>query len=163
MALSFNEMSRSKSKRKGIRILAVIGVLISTGMLILMSVAQSPRFIHLAGEHGIVIQTDDLKPGSVKFYSYRDRAGEQLRFLLARDSDGDLYAAMDACHRCYSYHEGYATSDGYLICKLCGNRYKLAMISKGLASCVPVMLRFKAEGQTAKIDTAELEHNHYLF
>jgi len=70
---------------------------------------------------------------------------------------------MDACQRCYAYHKGYVTSDGYLVCKLCGNRYKLAAMSKGLASCVPVKLAFKTDGQTAKIDTAELEHNRHLF
>jgi uncharacterized membrane protein len=86
-----------------------------------------------------------------------------LRFLLARDSGGALHAAMDACQRCYGYHKGYVTSDGYLVCKLCGNRYKLAVMSKGLASCVPVKLAFKTDGQTATIHTAELEHNRHLF
>jgi len=70
---------------------------------------------------------------------------------------------MDACQRCYTYHKGYLTADGYLVCKLCGNRYKLAVMSKGLASCVPVKLSLKTDGQTAKIDTAELEHNRHLF
>jgi uncharacterized membrane protein len=111
----------------------------------------------------VALQARDLKPGSVEFYSYRDRAGVELRFLLARDSGGALHAAKDACQRCYGYHKGYVTWDGYLVCKLCDNRYKSAGMSKGLASCVPVKLSFKTDGQTARIDTAELEHNRHLF
>ena len=154
-----------RSKRKRIRIwpLVVIGALTAACLTTLLSVAQGPRFIQVAGDGVVAIQTRDIQPGSVKFYSYHDRAGAELRFLLARDSGGALHAAMDACQRCYSYHKGYVTSDGYLVCKLCGNRYKVAGMEQGLASCVPVKLSFKTDGQTAKIDTAELEHNRYLF
>jgi uncharacterized membrane protein len=126
-------------------------------------VAQDPYFTEVKGDSTLTIQARNLKPSSVEFYSYRDRAGVQLRFLLARDSEGALHAAMDACQRCYTYHKGYLTADGYLVCKLCGNRYKLAVMSRGLASCVPVKISFKADGQTVKIDTAELEHNRHLF
>lgn len=153
-------MSRSKSKRIRIRPLVVIGALTAVCLTALLGVSHGPRFINVTGD-GVI--ASDLKPGSVEFYSYRDRAGAELRFLLARDSGGALHAAMDACQRCYAYHKGYVTSDGYLVCKLCGNRYKLAVMSKGLASCVPVRLTFKTDGQTAKIDTAELEHNRHLF
>jgi uncharacterized membrane protein len=129
----------------------------------LLGVDRGPHFTQVGGDGVVAIETYHLKPGSVEFYSYRDRAGKQLRFLLARDSAGALHAAMDACQRCYAYHKGYLTSDGYLVCKLCGNRYKLAEMPKGLASCVPVKLPFKTDGQAAKIDTAELEHNRQMF
>jgi uncharacterized membrane protein len=156
-------VSSSKGKSGRIWPLVVIGALTAAGLIAFLGLAQGPRFIPVAGDEVVGIQTSDLKPGSVNFYSYRDRAGAELRFLLARDSDGALHAAMDACQRCYGYHKGYATSDGYLVCKLCGNRYKLAAMSKGLASCVPVQLSFKTNGQTAKIDTEELERNRHLF
>jgi len=155
----------SRSNGKGVRTwpLVVIGALTAACLIGFLTVAQSPRFIQVAGDDVVGIQTSDLKPGSVKFYSYRDRAGAELRFLLARDSDGVLHAAMDACQRCYGYHKGYVTSDGYLVCKFCGNRYRLADMSRGLASCVPVKLSFKTDRQTAKITTSELEHNRHLF
>jgi uncharacterized membrane protein len=139
---------------------AVMAALFLTALL---GVAHGPHFIQVSGDGVVAIPTHDLKPDSVKFYSYSDRAGAELRFLLARDSGGTLHAAMDACRRCYTYHQGYVTSDGYLVCKLCGNRYKLAAMSKGLASCVPVKLSIKTDGQTAKIGTAELERNRGLF
>ena len=156
-------MSSSKGKSLRIRPLVVIGALTAASLIGFLAVAQGPRFIQVAGDGVVGIQTSDLKPGSVKFYSYRDKAGAELRFLLARDPDGALHAAMDACQRCYGYHKGYVTSDGYLVCKFCGNRYKLADMSRGLASCVPVKLSFKTDRETAKINTSELERNRQLF
>jgi hypothetical protein len=44
------------------------------------------------------------------------------------------------------------------------DRYNLAAMSKGLASCFSVKLLFKTDSwQTRKIDTAELERNRNLF
>jgi uncharacterized membrane protein len=157
------EVARSKGNRIRIRPIVIIGALTAVCLIVLRGVAKGPRFIQVAGDGVVSIPTNALKPGSVEFYSYHDRAGAELRFLLARDPDAQLHAAMDACQRCYTYHQGYLTADGYLVCKLCGNRYKLAAMSKGLASCVPIKLPFKTDGRTAKIDTAELEHNRRLF
>src|SRR5262249_52847117 len=151
------KVSRSKAKRTRIWPLIVIAGLTAICLIALVRVAKDPHFIQVTGDRLLTIQTRKLKPGSVEFYSYRDGGGAELRFLLARDSSGAFHAAMDACQRCYTYHKGYLTADGYLVCKLCGNRYKLAVMSKGLASCVPVKLSLKTDGQTAKIDTAELK------
>ncbi len=156
-------MSRSKGNHPGFWPLVVIAGLAAICLAALVHVAQDPHFTRVTGDSMLTIVTRNLKPSSVEFYSYRDRAGAELRFLLARDSGGSLHAAMDACQRCYTYHKGYLIADGYLVCKLCGNRYKLAVMSKGLASCVPVQLSVKTDGQTAKIDPAELEHNRQLF
>ena len=156
-------MPRLRRKSSGNwSVLLIIGSF-AVGLIALLHVASGTRFTKVTGDSVIAIHTQDLKPGSVEFYSYRDRAGTELRFLLARDSGGVLHAAMDACQRCYTYHQGYLTADGYLVCKFCGNRYKLAEMSHGLASCVPVKLPFKADGQTAKIDIAALRHGRYLF
>jgi uncharacterized membrane protein len=124
---------------------------------------RGPSFISVSGGDFILIPTDSLSKGDVRFYSYRDRAGEELRFILGRDSGGEVHAAMDACQRCYTYHKGYASSHGYLVCKLCGNRYKLAAIKSGIASCVPGTLSLEKTGQRARISTAELERNRGLF
>jgi uncharacterized membrane protein len=161
--LSSQKCLAQKASVSAFGLSVVIGAFTGLGLIALLPIAQGPRFIQVRGDGVVAIQTRDLRPGSVRFYSYRDRAGAELRFLLARDSDGALEAAMDACQRCYTYHKGYVTSDGYLVCKLCGNRYKLAAMSKGLASCVPVKLSLKTDGHTAKIDSAELEHNRRLF
>jgi uncharacterized membrane protein len=126
--------------------------------------SQAPSFISVRSDSdSVIIPTGTLGREQVKFYAYRDRAGEELRFILARDSNGEVHAAMDACQRCYMYHKGYIRSHGYLVCKFCGNRYKLQTMESGLASCVPVRLPIRATGHSVTIKLAELEHERGLF
>lgn len=120
-------------------------------------------FISVSGEDSVTISTEALARDQVKFYSYHDRAGDELRFILGRDSGGEVHAAMDACQRCYVYRQGYSSSHGYLVCKLCGNRYRLDAMTSGMASCVPVKLSLKMAGQKASIATAELERHRGMF
>ncbi len=99
----------------------------------------------------------------MRFFAYRDPAGDQIRFLLARDATGRTKAAFDACERCYMYHKGYAGSRGAIFCRFCGNRYKLEAMESGLASCVPVKLPFQMNGRTVNIKPADLESERGLF
>jgi FtrD-like iron-sulfur protein len=101
--------------------------------------------------------------GEVHFFAYGDRAGERIRFLLAHDSTGQTKAAFDACRRCYVYRKGYVSSDGNLICRYCGNHYRLETIESGLASCVPVKLPIDIWGQTVTIKSTDLERERGLF
>jgi uncharacterized membrane protein len=145
------------SRRRTRRIAFLIVVIVAVSTTVLSEVMRGPHFIPVFGGDVITIDLHDIGPGSVNFYSYKDRAGAQLRFLLARDSRGELHGAMDACRRCYLYHKGYTASGGYLICRFCGNRYKLDAMSRGLSSCVPVDLPIQVKGQTAQIKRADLE------
>jgi uncharacterized membrane protein len=124
---------------------------------------RGPGFISVSGGDSVIIPIGALGRGQVRFYSYRDRAGEELRFILGRDSSGEIHAAMDACQRCYTYHKGYASSHGYLVCKWCGNRYKLEAMRSGLASCVPAKLPIQVNRQRVNIKSADLEHERGLF
>jgi len=124
---------------------------------------RGPGFISVSGGDSVIIPMDTLGRGEVRFYSYRDRAGEELRFILGRDSSGGIHAVMDACQRCYTYHKGYMTSHGYLVCKWCGNRYKLEAMELGLASCIPLRLPIQVTGQRVKIKSADLEHERGWF
>jgi uncharacterized membrane protein len=133
------------------------------GGVSLLAVTRGPRFIQVAASPQIRIDTRDLLPGEVHFFAYGDRAGERIRFLLARDSTGQTKAAFDACRRCYVYHKGYFSSDGNLICRYCGNRYRLETMESGLASCVPVKLPIEIRGQTVTIKSTDLERERGLF
>jgi uncharacterized membrane protein len=155
-------MLRLFKKKLGIGVPLVLTVMVVTAASFSI-MTRGPRFLPVSGGDSINISIEAMGPGEAKFYSYRDGAGAELRFILARDSGGGVHAAMDACQRCYAYHQGYVSSDGYLVCKLCGNRYKLHAMTSGLASCVPVKLSLKMAGQTARISTAELERNRGLF
>jgi uncharacterized membrane protein len=131
--------------------------IIAVSTTVLCGVMRGPHFISVSGGDVISIDLHDLGRGSVNFYSYKNSAGDQLRFLLARDSNGALHGAMNACRRCYLYRKGYTSSGGYLVCRYCGNRYKLEEMSQGLSSCVPINLPVQVHGQTAQIKRADLE------
>ena len=97
------------------------------------------------------------------FSCISDTAGDQIRFLLARDSTGRVKGALDACRRCSMYGKGYVSSRGYLVCRYCGNRYKSEAMESGLASCVPVQLPLQVTGHTVTIKPADLERQRGLF
>jgi uncharacterized membrane protein len=129
----------------------------------LVAMATGPQFITVSANPIVSIERDSLQPGDVHFFSYKDRAGDQIRFLLARDSTGKIKGAFDACRRCSMYGEGYASSHGYLVCRYCGNRYKLDAMESGFVSCVPVKLPFQTTGHTVNINPADLERERGLF
>ena len=144
--------------------LGFIGLaLVVAGTASLFIGRSAPVFISVSGTDSVVIPTDTLARGQVRFYSYRRGAGEELRFILGRDSDGEVHGAMDACERCYTYHKGYISSHGYLVCKWCGNQYKLQAMESGLASCIPIKLPFHVMGQRVKIKPADLENHRARF
>lgn len=125
--------------------------------------ASGPQFTQVSANPSISIEIKDLGPGDVRFFTYRDRAGDQIRFLLARDATGRVKAAFDACKGCYMYHQGYVNSRGDLVCRFCGHQYKLEAMESGLASCVPVKLPFQTAGHTVNIKPADLERQRGLF
>ena len=71
--------------------------------------ARAPQFTLVSANPSISIETDDCRQGDVRFFGSRDRAGDQIRFLVACDATGWIKAAFDACQRCYCYmyHKGY--------------------------------------------------------
>ncbi len=106
---------------------------------------------------------NDLSRGSARFFCYRDRSGHLIRFVLARGVDGTVRSVFDACRQCYRFHKGYTIADGFLICRLCGNRYKLDEMRTGLASCQPVQLENTLRGGKVEVRVSALEQGHALF
>ena len=124
----------------------------------------APRCIPVSGGTDVVTASlDELNPGTARFFCYRDRAGHEVRFVLARTSDGVVRAVFDACRQCYRFHKGYTVADGFLICRLCGNRYKLDQMETGMASCQPIHLETRQHGNTVEVKVAALEQGQQLF
>lgn len=149
------------------RIRGRTALLIALGFMavavLLSSIATGPQFFTVSANPSVSIDTDKLGPGDVRFYTYHDHAGDRIRFLLARDSTGRVKGAFDACQRCAMYGKGYVNSHGDLVCRYCGNRYKVDAMESGIASCVPVKLPFQMTGHTVNIKPADLERERGLF
>jgi uncharacterized membrane protein len=122
-----------------------------------------PRFTQVTGIDTIVISVADLKRGDPRFFAYRNDVGKEIRFILGRDESGQVVAVFDTCQRCAQYREGYTASHGYLVCRFCGNRYKLNSHGTGIASCAPIKLPVREAGDRVTVDTSELEQRQELF
>jgi uncharacterized membrane protein len=119
-----------------------MALLIGTVVLVLVAISlagmpRGPQFTPVSANPSITIETKDLRSGNVRFFKYRDRAGDQIRFILARDSTGRVRAAFDACQSCYIHHKGYVN--------------------------FPVKLPFQRTGKTVTIRPADLERERGLF
>jgi uncharacterized membrane protein len=136
---------------------------VGAGALVMAISMAKPGCTAVDGKDALLISGVLLDKGTAKTFCYRDEAGKNLRFVLARGSDGKVRSVMDACSQCYSYHKGFTYSDGYLICRLCGNRYPIDHILTGKASCVPVAVPSTETAGEVTIRTADLKKNRWLF
>jgi uncharacterized membrane protein len=127
------------------------------------SLERSPRCTLIKAAGGVIsIATADLSRGQARVFCYRD-AGQDIRFILARASDGTVHSVFDACHRCYRYRKGYRLGRSGLICRLCGNRYTVDHMMAGKASCVPIAIPHKEAGATVEISATALRGGRGLF
>jgi uncharacterized membrane protein len=149
-------------RRSTVLFLGTISALIVVGAL-LAGPFERPGCTSLRGADYLEVSLSQLPYSSARFFCYRDNSGERLRFLLARDSRGKVYSVFDACRQCFKFHKGYIVKDGYVICRLCGTRYKLSDIRKGKASCVPVSLPLERQGDKVEVKVADLERGKALF
>jgi uncharacterized membrane protein len=143
------------------------GFLLLAGLVILCTLIinskSRPACTLLHSASILNISLVGLARGDVRAYCYEDPAGQELRFLLARDSNGNIHTAFDACRRCYKYHDGYTWSHGYLICRWCGTRYRIKNMNVGKASCAPVPLASKVHRNDVTIKVKDVEAGKWLF
>jgi len=104
-----------------------------------------------------------LARGEARTFCYHDRAGEKIRFILARGSDGKIRTVFDACRQCYSSHKGYKVTGGAIVCRLCGNRYPIDHMMEGKASCMPVDLPHQEQAGVVLVRAADLRKGKELF
>ena len=152
-------MRRAKAKRFWV-VVASAG---AVAALALGTSAMRPQCTEVSGSENIHIPLSQLARGAASFFCYNDSAGDRVRFILARDEDGNVHSALDACRQCYSYHQGYTSSKGELVCRFCGNRYKVSAMEKGRDSCVPVKLPNKQHDGLVEVKVADLKQGRSLF
>lgn len=129
---------------------------------VIVAVGAGPNITAVNGSDSITIPASSVKRGELRFFSYRDDAGKAIRFILGRDDTGQVAAAFDACQQCARYGKGYTSSHGYMVCRFCGNRYKIDAVPSG-TSCAPIRLKVSESGDTITVDTAELKRERNLF
>jgi uncharacterized membrane protein len=154
-------VGRAKIKLPGWAMIASAAILTAVTMT-LAAVGVGPRVTRLAGRDSVSIPGGAIGRGEIRFFSYRDDGGRQIRFILGRDRAGNVQGAFDACQQCAQYRKGYTSSRGYLVCRFCGNRYPLNSRA-GVGSCAPIKLIVHDSGKTVSVDTRQLKEHGALF
>ena len=141
-----------------------------TGLILLVTAAVGaglltlpPTCTSLSPAELLNIPVAKLARGEGRSFCYHDSAGEKIRFILARGSDGKIHTVFDACHQCYSFHKGYEVRGGAIVCRLCGNRYPIEHMMKGKASCIPVDLPHQEQAGVVQVRAADLRKGKELF
>ena len=149
---------------KGTKLATILVVVaLAIGGAVAVGPMFAPRCSPLSGDAVVTASLDELTPGTARFFCYRDRAGDEVRFVLARTSNGTAHSVFDACRQCYRFHKGYTVADGFMVCRLCGNRYRLDQMKAGMASCQPIPLENRQHGNKVEIRVAALEKGQPLF
>jgi len=158
---ALSAVAHPRSKLAG-RVVIGSAVVLTAVTMALVVVGVGPRVTQLAGRDSVSIAGGELGRGEIRFFSYRDDGGKQIRFILGRDRAGKVQGALDACQQCSQYRKGYTSSRGYLVCRICGNRYPLDSRA-GVGSCAPVRLIVQDGGKTVTVDTGQLKQHRALF
>ncbi len=154
-------MARSKAKLTG-RLIIASAVILTVVTMALAAVGLGPRFTHVTGKDAVRIASADVRRGDIRFFTYRDDGGKEIRFILGRNESGQAQGAFDACQQCAQYRKGYTSSRGYLVCRFCGNRYRLDATA-GLGSCAPIRLPLHEAGSAITVETSDLMKHRGLF
>ena len=145
-----------------VRTVVALGAIAVAALAMSISMAR-PGCTAVEGKDELVISGNLIDKGTARTFCYRDDAGKQLRFILARGSDGKVHTVMDACSMCYAFRKGFAYSNGYLICRLCGHRFPIDDVQTGDASCVPIALPSSEADGKVIIRTSDLKKMEWLF
>jgi uncharacterized membrane protein len=138
------------------------GLVLASGAALLIFTARS-TCTTVAGTGVLNVDVSALARGSARMFCYNDDAGKKLRFVLARGTDGKVRSVFDACRQCFTFHRGYQVASGELICRVCGNHYRIDRMTEGKASCVPASLPHEDASGAVKIRTADLRTGAALF
>ena len=142
------------------KILGGAALAAAVGFLIFTSTSNCRM---VTGRDDISVNVAAMRPGSAQLFCYTDDAGKRLRFVLARGTDGKIRSVFDACRQCFTFHRGYQVVGDELICRVCGNHYRIDRMTEGKASCVPASLKHEDASGTVRIRTADLRTGHAFF
>ena len=131
---------------------------------ILLGTLQAQAFMGLfsasmenaAAKDGLVtVNARFLKRGHSQHYQYKE-GGVSIRFFLARDNQGTVRAALDACEACWRADKGYRLQDNAMLCVNCGQKFDLARIGLRSGGCNPHPIDFRMDGENFTVTAQEL-------
>jgi len=164
---------KEDSDRRGKYIVtaAIAAVILVAGIAIFYSLNSHPPTAYepaqeVGGSAGSTVTTVPVSSvdSTARFYTYNS-GGTQVRFFLARGTDGQAHLAADACDVCYGSHKGYRQTNDVMACNNCGKTFAINNLGVKNTSggCWPSYIPMKLEGGNVVIQNTDLDAKAYMF
>lgn len=101
----------------------------------------------------IVIDTLPLKPDLPQYFTYLGPDRKINLFVIRIDDE--VLSFLDACLSC-TPRRGFAFSDGYFTCKVCGTKYSVSEVKHGIGGCYPIRIPGELKGDKYHIKISSL-------
>ena len=109
----------------------------------------------------VAIQVATLPIEVPQFFSYSTK-GKYVDFFVLRMQDRVL-SFLDACLTCYPRKLGYASKDGFVVCRACDTTYSVYKLEKGIGGCFPIRIEGSREGDFFRIARSTLDRHSGKF
>ena len=109
----------------------------------------------------IVVSLASLPLEVPQFYSYRTK-GTLVNFFIIRMQDRVL-SFLDACLTCYPRKLGYASHEGFVVCRACDTHYSIYKLEKGIGGCFPIRIEGIREGDSYRIARSTFDRHSAKF
>lgn len=94
----------------------------------------------------VTIELADLARSQVRFFRYINPGNQEVRFLVARDSDGVVQVAFDASENDFKMKRGFRQDGDWIVNNKCDTSCRLSEINQG-GGCRPIPLRHRLDGE----------------
>jgi uncharacterized membrane protein len=152
-----------RSVRRRMRNLTLVALALLVAAAIFANRSLKGPCTEVHGSKLVNLSLAELKAGTARTFCYRDPHGEVIRFIVARDADGTVHSAFDACRGCFEQQLGYRVSGTNMVCRFCNRRYPVKDMETGIDSCVPIRLPHAIVPDAVQIKVADLEAGRWLF
>jgi hypothetical protein len=141
--------------RRSIRFAALPAALLSA-LFLAASCSRQPSYAPApVSGADVSIKVNSLPLDVPQFFTHKVR-GKSLNFFVIRLNSG-IQAYLDACATCFAGRRGFAHEDGAVVCRVCGTRYPVHKLDKGIGGCYPIRLQGRSENGRYIIPLASIE------
>ncbi|NSW76414.1 MAG: DUF2318 domain-containing protein [Candidatus Atribacteria bacterium] len=98
----------------------------------------------------ISISEKELQKHQVHFFHTFLSPERPIYFIVIR-VDSNYQVLANACRLCFQAKSGFYEEDGYLVCKVCGNRYRIEEVATVQEGCSPVPIETNLIAKEGKI------------
>jgi uncharacterized membrane protein len=72
---------------------------------------------------------------------------------------GWVLSFLDACLTCYPRKLGYASKEGFVVCRACDTSYSVFKLEKGIGGCYPIRIEGTREGGLYRITKSTIDRH----